>query len=236
MIIDVSHHNGVIDWYKTGKMVDFVILRCGYGSNTTTQDDKQFYYNATKCEKYGIPYGVYLYSYAKNKENLVSEVSHILRMIKGRTVFYPIYLDLEENEIAKTGVFPELAKLFVKLIRSNGKNAGLYSGNYLYNKYLYDIDCDCRWVARYNTNEPNVRYDIWQYSSKGCVDGISTRVDLNKLDTDKYHKFDTEFYSNIVSNVLAGTYGNGEERKKALFNKGINYTKVQNMVNQLYNM
>ena len=234
MIIDVSYHQGVIDWSKVGKEIDYAILRCGYGSNSKENDDKKFYYNATKCEKYGIPYGVYLYSYAKTKQNIIGEVTHIIRLIKDRKVKYPIYLDMEETSIAKTGVYEELAKVFVSMIRATGRKAGLYSGDYIFGKYLKNVDCDSKWVARYSYNVPNTDYDIWQYTSQGYVNGIIGNVDCNK-GKDKLI-FSDYFYDCIVNDVLDGKYGNGQKRKEALFDKGINYMKVQHLVNVLYSM
>ena len=63
--IDVSVHNGEIDWVKVkADGIDFAIIRCGYGQNQTNQDDSRWEYNVSECERLGIPYGVYLYSYA----------------------------------------------------------------------------------------------------------------------------------------------------------------------------
>lgn len=233
MIIDVSYHNGVIDWSKVGREIDYAILRCGYGSNDKSQDDKKFYYNATQCEKYGIPYAVYLFSYAKNKRNLVSEVAHILRLIKDRNVVLPIYLDMEKNRIANTGVYPDLARLFVSLIRAEGRKAGLYSSNYLYDKYLKSIDCDSKWIARYSSNPPTTDYDLWQFSSTGTITGIKGRVDCNKL---KVNTYSTYAYDQVVNRVLDDEFGIGKERKQALYNLGFNYWRVQYMINVLREM
>lgn len=234
MIIDVSYHNGTIQWNEVGKIIDFAILRCGFGSNIQTQDDAMFNENAHKCEKYGIPYGVYLYSYAKNIAQVESEIKHVLRCIKGRKVVYPVYYDIEETKICNTCNVSEFAELFIKRIREHGHYCGIYSGNYLFKKHFKDIDMDSRWVARYSKREPSCNYDIWQYSSKGNIKGISTNVDLNRMHN--FSQFTDSFYDNIVKCVLKGDYGTGKVRKEKLFNSGINYWKVQNMINILYNM
>lgn len=65
-MIDVSVHNGVIDWDKVkASGIGGVLMRCGYGSDIESQDDKMFKRNADECSRLGIPFGVYLYSYAK---------------------------------------------------------------------------------------------------------------------------------------------------------------------------
>lgn len=234
MIIDVSHHNGKIDWKEVGKTVDFVILRCGYGSNVQNQDDVMFNENANKCEKYGIPYGVYLYSYAKNVAQVESEVKHVLRCIKGRNVVYPVYYDIEETRICNKYNVKQFAELFLKRIREHGHLCGIYSGDYLFQRYFDDVKMDSRWVARYSRKEPLSKYDMWQYSSKETIKGCATQVDANKLHNSVL--FTSTFYDSIVNSVMRGEFGTGKERKEKLFNVGINYWKVQNMVNVLYNM
>ena len=70
-MIDVSVHNGVIDWDKVkASGIGGVLMRCGYGSDIESQDDKMFKRNADECSRLGIPFGVYLYSYAKNTDTL----------------------------------------------------------------------------------------------------------------------------------------------------------------------
>ena len=65
LIIDVSYHNGVINWERVkASGCAGAILRCGYGDDIASQDDKQWIRNLAECERLGIPVGVYLYSYA----------------------------------------------------------------------------------------------------------------------------------------------------------------------------
>ena len=82
-VIDVSQHQGTIDWNTVKDKIDGAILRCGYGDDITLQDDTQYARNLSECERLGIPYGVYLYSYATTEAQAKSELSHILRLIKG---------------------------------------------------------------------------------------------------------------------------------------------------------
>ena len=101
----------MINWEKvknTGK-VDFAIIRCGYGMNewnettqTWTQDDPQWEYNTSECERLNIPYGVYLYSYADTTEKAKSEAEHVIRMLEGKNLSYPIYYDMEDKSVIIT--------------------------------------------------------------------------------------------------------------------------------------
>ena len=84
-VIDVSEHQGVINWDAVKPNIAGAILRCGYGDNYESQDDSQWVRNLAECERLGIPRGVYLYSYATNDAMAKSELQHILRCIKGHT-------------------------------------------------------------------------------------------------------------------------------------------------------
>ena len=94
-IFDGSEHQKKIDWEKvkaSGK-IDGVIFRIGYGDNDVSQDDKYFLRNITECERLGIPYEVYLYSYADTNAHIQSEIAHIKRLLAGRNV--RVWLDIE---------------------------------------------------------------------------------------------------------------------------------------------
>lgn len=181
-LIDVSHHQGVIDWEKVKNQVDGVILRVGYGENITKQDDRQFKRNADECTRLGIPFGVYIYSYAKTIGSAQSEAQHVLRLIIGYKLSYPIYLDLEESGTESGAI--ERANAFGDIIEAAGYWCGIYANKYWWEKHLKGLERFTKWVAQYNDELTESSYkgdnlDIWQYSSKGKVDGITGNVDMN---------------------------------------------------------
>lgn len=89
--IDVSHYNGNIDWKTVAESdIDYAIIRCGYGNDQTNQDDKYWQQNVKGCEDNNIPYGVYIYSYATTKEMALSEAKHVLRLVDGHKLSFPI--------------------------------------------------------------------------------------------------------------------------------------------------
>ena len=97
--IDVSSWQGTIDWQKVkSDGIEFAIIRCGYGQNIISQDDNTFKKNADECTRLGIPFGVYLYSYATSVDKAKSEAEHVLRLIKDYNLDYGIWYDLEDNE------------------------------------------------------------------------------------------------------------------------------------------
>ena len=180
--IDVSAWQGMVDWEKVkADGIDFVILRCGYGMDIRSQDDEYFAYNAMECERLGIPYGVYLYSYADSVERASSEADHVLRLIRGRSLSYPVYFDMEDNSTLEADL-PAIAKTFCDKITAAGYPVGVYSSTWWWNNVLTDpcFNNWYRWVAQYyHENTYQGTYAMWQYSSSGTVDGIKGPADMN---------------------------------------------------------
>lgn len=189
--IDISSHQGNIDWNKVN--VDFAIIRLGYGDNVERQDDTQFINNVNGCISKGIPFGVYLYSYAKNltgEESIQSELDHCKRMLKKISQKpFCVYIDMEDDSTTYLGKnqLTNFALEFCKNIKAAGYNAGVYANENWFKNYLncskiasygYSI-----WCAKYSTSKPNItsNYDIWQYSSTGSVNGITGNVDMNEM-------------------------------------------------------
>lgn len=192
--IDVSTHQGTIDWdtlyreeYLTGDL-DFVILRCGYGSDYTSQDDAQFHRNAQACTRLGIPFGVYLYSYANTEAKARSEAAHTLRLLEGYELTYPVYYDLEDKIMASMGsdFLTRIAYIFCDTLKAAGYEVGVYSmRNWFDNGNLASIDYEgkgySKWIAQFSGNylRYSGTYDIWQCTSSGSVAGIAGRCDIN---------------------------------------------------------
>ena len=183
--IDVSDWQGKIDWEQAKNVgVKFAILRCGYGMDLADQDDGQFARNVEECTRLGIPFGVYLYSYANTMEKAKSEAAHVLRMLKGRKPQYPVYLDLEDEITLSASIEQILAqvKAWCEIIEAAGYKAGIYANLYWWDTYLTDpwYDTKERWVAQYYTKcEYTKDYGIWQYTSSGSVAGVNGNVDCD---------------------------------------------------------
>ena len=186
-VIDVSEHNGTINWEQVKGNIDGAIIRCGYGMDMTSQDDKQWSRNVSECERLGIPYGVYLYSYADNADKARSEAQHVLRLIKGRKLSFPVYYDLEESGIESAAVAN--TKIFGDLIEAAGFWCGVYYNKDWHNRVIKgQLDKFTLWGAGYGSNngqmqenyKPGFGEDMWQYTSVGKVNGISGNVDMNE--------------------------------------------------------
>ena len=239
--IDVSEFQGEIDWSKVKKEVDFAILRLGFGMDVESQDDKYIERNIKECENLGIPYGVYLFSYADSIEKAKSEAEHTLRIIKGRNLAMGVWYDIEDNNTSGKLTKKELADIIEKYcstVKANGYEAGIYANlNWFENKIESSVQKKYPiWVAQYYKEcQYDGKYLIWQYSSDGKVSGIAGNVDMNYYYGNIEEDSDTDKKSvdELANEVMEGKWGNGEDRKKKLEDAGYNYDAVQDRVNEI---
>ncbi len=200
--IDVSYHQGVIDWQAVKNAgVDFAIIRCGYGDDYRDQDDAQWIANVRGAQAVGIPFGVYLYSYAKhvdtwdgsNPQSAQSEGEHVLRCLREAglgpsDVALPVYYDMEDSSMGTD--YAGMARRFCDIVGGAGYQTGIYASKSWWETKLTDgyFDHVTRWVAQYNSyaglqyGRFNKENDIWQFSSSGRIAGIRGNVDMNYTD------------------------------------------------------
>ena len=183
--IDVSNHQGTVDWNKVKAAgIDFAILKVGpvYG-----KPDDSFERNAAECERLGIPYGVYYYSYARSVEDANKEADRTLAWLGGHHPSLPVYYDLEDSYILQDPDFSkdkltQIAQTFCNRMEAVGFKSGIYANlnwlnNCLNSPSLNGYD---HWVAQYNWRcDYAGSYSFWQYSSSGNVPGVNGRCDMN---------------------------------------------------------
>ncbi len=187
--IDVSRHNGTIDWNAVkASGVDYVIIRCGYRGSSTGAliEDQNFKTNIKGATAAGLKVGVYVFSQAVDEVEAVKEASLAVSLVKGYNLTYPIFIDTEESggradkidKATRTAV----VNAFCQTVASAGYQPGIYaSKTWFEDKLNMSGVSSCRiWLAQYSA-EPTYsgKYDLWQYSSKGKISGIKTDVDLN---------------------------------------------------------
>jgi len=247
--IDVSSWQKAIDWEKVkADGIEFAILRCGFGVDTTNQDDDTFKRNADECTRLGIPFGVYLYSYATSINKAISEANHVLRLIEGYKLSYPVFYDLEDEKTTGNCTNKEIAEIaeaFCNTIEKAGYKAGIYANVSWFNHKLTDSRFDKwdKWVAQYYKQCQYTKpYSMWQYTSSGKVDGIIGNVDMNycyanysTANSKEESTFVKKTNEQLAQEVLNGKWGNGADRKKNLTEAGYNYDEVQKIVNQICN-
>lgn len=187
--IDVSKWNRNIDWEAVkASGVEFVIIRCGYrGSKTgALVEDPYFKQNIEGATKADLKVGIYFFTQAINQSEAIEEASMALSLIEDYDLDYPIFIDTEGSggraDSLDTATRTAVCQAFCETVESAGYKAGVYaSRNWFYNKVDDDMLSQYSiWVAEYR-EEPlyTGRYDMWQYTSSGQIDGIEGRVDLN---------------------------------------------------------
>ena len=197
--IDVSEHQGRIDWDAVkASGIDFAILRVGFGAPSWGgRVDYQFNRNISECERLGIPYGVYIYSYAFDNQQAADEASMVINCLSGHNPRLPVYYDLEDNSIIangrQTGIASR-AQVFCNRISAAGYEPGIYANLNWFNNILTDSVFKSsswdHWIAQYNSQcDYTGNYSFWQYKSNGKVPGINGNVDMNYayVDVSLYH-------------------------------------------------
>lgn len=191
--VDVSYYQGNIDWNTARQNIDFAILRAGYGQNNI---DKKFVEYANACTQYGIPFGVYWFSYAYTPEMARREAQYCLQAVAPYRLSYPIAFDFEYDSVryAKdkgVSVGKSLASDMARAFLDEIENAGHYAVLYANADYLasyFESDMPSRydiWYAQWPytipgpEKKPAKAGGLWQYTSNGSVAGIPTRVDMN---------------------------------------------------------
>ena len=197
--IDVSEHQGRIDWNAVkASGIDFAILRVGFGAPSWGgRVDYQFNRNISECERLGIPYGVYIYSYAFDNQQAADEASMVINCLSGHNPRLPVYYDLEDSSIIangrQTGITSR-AQVFCNRISAAGYEPGIYANLNWFNNILTDSVFKSsswdHWIAQYNSQcDYTGNYSFWQYKSNGKVPGINGNVDMNYayVDVSLYH-------------------------------------------------
>ena len=260
--IDVSYANLSIDWSEVKKSgIEFAILRSTFGSESESQIDSRYYQNATGCVKNNIPFATYHFAYFVNEKTAKDEADFAIKKANEYKKYVKfIVLDVEEDSVryAKNmGYNPDWTACsiaFMERIKSAGYTPVLYSNyNWLKSVFDYNKIKDYKlWYAAPDAIKPAYTCAIWQYSWKGKVNGINGDVDMNYLYDEMLIKSSVKAStgskaSQVTSNttttkksvetlakeVIAGKWGNGDERKKKLTAAGYDYSAVQEKVNSL---
>lgn len=186
--IDVSEFQTNVNWNKVKQDgIKFAIIRCGYGMDYTSQDDEEFERNIKECKRLNIPFGIYLMSYANTVEKARSEAQHILRLTKGHNPTLGLWYDVEDNNTSGSvskETLTNIINTFCNTVKNAGYKVGVYASlNWLDNKIEKQIKENYPiWVAQYNNEcQYEGKYILWQYTSKGKVNGIAGNVDMNYL-------------------------------------------------------
>lgn len=187
--IDVSYHQGELNWEKLKPQIEYAIIRSGHGMN---EKDTQFERNYAECKRLGIPVGVYHYFYYSDLGKHHFEMDNFLSIISGKTFDFPVFVDYEEGNFltpSKLGYLKKDALTALLLedlarIKKAGFKAGVYANkNWLTNKIHNSmIPDDCMvWLAHYvPKTDYQGRYEIHQYTSSSYLNGYGGKLDCNR--------------------------------------------------------
>ena len=188
--VDVSKWQGKINFKAVKKAgYEFAMLRLGYGDNDPKQDDELFTRNVEECEKNGLDWGAYLYSYALNTNDAENEADHAIRVLQDYKPTYPVAFDMEDadgykqkNGMPSNETLVNICDTFLNKVEDEGYYVSLYaSKSWLENQLLSKkLDRYDKWVAQWAKEcTYSKEHGIWQYSSREIIQGIECYIDAN---------------------------------------------------------
>ena len=195
--IDVSKFQGDINWNKVkADNVDFAILRCGYRGYETGKivEDETFEENIKKCNAVGMDVGCYFFTEAKTEAEGREEADFVIDLLKEYEVDVqlPIIIDVEQSaNPAKSrtkNLTPEdrtkIVIAFCERVKEAGYEPMIYGNlkSHMRMTDIYQLEEYPKWFAYYRTPlRFPYKFDIWQFTSTGSVDGIKGDVDINLM-------------------------------------------------------
>lgn len=197
--IDVSHHQGAVDWDTVaaalkkangGASPGFAILRVGYGHTNGKGGlvvDGQIPRNLEECNRVGLPCGVYVYCYDATPEAATITMQQAMRMIAGYKLEYPVIYDVEyekSNLTAGKAGNTAIIKAAMEVVEGAGYYGMVYCSRDFFLNYtnLAELVAYDKWEAAYTQSDTaEVPNGIWQYSSKNAlgIPGFGNSLDCD---------------------------------------------------------
>lgn len=193
---DISYHNGTVNIKKIRDAGSKTIgVRCGYGKNNI---DQKWTSNATAMVNLRVDPLIYWFSYAYTEEMAKKEADYCCNEVSKYWKQAPICFDFEYDSVRyanskgvniDSNLATKLAIAFLKRVKERGYYPVLYTNRDYLGKIFNltaiqkEINNVKVWYARYNkflTEDEENLANIWQYTSKGSIDGVTGNVDLNK--------------------------------------------------------
>jgi len=260
--IDVSHWQGNIDWAKVKAAgISFAIIKAG-GSDDGFYTDSKWEANYKGAKANGIAVGAYYFVGPKcvNAAAGKADAERFIQLLKGKQFEYPVFMDNEAQPASAKEGITEATIAFCETMEAAGYFVGIYGSAYSGFRDRMDdskLTAYTHWVAQYASKcTYSGKYGIWQYSSKGRVNGISGNVDMDLSNVDYpsaikgggFNGYEKTVSSSkpvasttpakkstdeIAREVIAGSWGNGDDRKSRLTAAGYDYSAVQAKVNAL---
>ena len=180
--IDISHHQGNIDFDKLKGNIDFAMVRTSYGA---FYEDRNYKQNIAGLERIGVPYGLYHFSYATSVDDAKKEAEGFINLIKNYKPTYPVVIDIESSDRTadlRGDTLVNIANTFCKMVQDSGYYVMIYANLYFFNNKLNSSSLNNydKWLAQWSSKPTyNKPFGMWQYSDKGSIPGINGNVDLD---------------------------------------------------------
>ena len=252
--IDVSAHQGNINWDAVkASGIEFAIIRISYGQNSV---DSKAIRNIEECIRVGMPFGVYVYSYALNVNNAMNEANLVIKTLAPykNKIKFPVIIDMEDADGYKTRNGMPSNETLIDICEKEClmfEEAGYYAAIYA-SKSWFDTKLNSsrlerfdKWMAWWSMSASSKfdhnAYGLWQYTSAGKVDGITGNVDMNEsfkdyptmINAESSNTTPTKSIDDLAQEVINQQWGNGNDRKQRLTSAGYDYNAVQNRVNEI---
>lgn len=251
---DISSWQGDIDIKRLAEQVDFFIFR-GYAGSSK---DKKVERNVQLAIEAGKPYGLYVYSYALNIAKAIAEATDLVNLANNFSVkpkFLVIDMEDADGYKRKYGMpsnsqLEEICRVQCDIFEKAGYYAVIYASSSWFRNQLVGLGNRYeKWIAHWPVSggkqtgndtssdlENANNLGIWQYTSEGRLDGYNGRLDMNYIYKDVIlgdsgSNVNMSDISKIADEVIAGKWGNGEDRRNRLTEAGYNPVVVQNEVN-----
>lgn len=197
-IVDLSHHQGTIDWSKAKNEIDLAVIRVQDGS---TLIDKKYQEYVAACKQYNIPFAHYAFCRFLDVKDAEVEANDFLKRMDKSAKF--LVADVEQVTVKNKADLVPATQKFIDVLKKAGYKVGLYSGENFYKANgLSKVNADFLWLAKYSSTKPSTPCDIWQYSSTQKVSGIATNVDVNVLNGSKPLSYFTGGFQDMIEKVV----------------------------------
>lgn len=180
--IDISHHQGKIDWVvfkeKADSLIRFVYCKATEGTDFV---DPQWENNRNQLTELNIKHGAY--HFFNPKTSSLTQANHFLKYYNCNQNDLPPVLDSETEGDSDQHLIEEMKKWLIHVEESTGKRPIIYTSYHFYNtKFKHAFEGYKFWIANYSNTPHRVEHkDVihWQYSDQGKIPGIKNNVDLN---------------------------------------------------------
>jgi len=189
--IDISHHQGVIDWQRVAKMKDqgrkinFVFTKCSEGVSVS---DPQYFNNVRGLRSVGITKGAYHFFHPS--VDPFEQAMFFISRVSLESGDLPPVLDVEVSNELSSEMIRKSMKIWLDAVeKSLSIKPIIYTNVKFYDQHLKNyFDDYTLWIANYGVLKPGGNYTkhwkIWQFTDKANIDGICGHVDMNVFITD----------------------------------------------------